>query len=117
MLNERLDAAGARRKALEEDHAAVDVVGYRIYLEEEPEAMVAMDEPRTRDACFAIIVRVKRGLGGAKANLCVAMSRECGLLYSATLDGPRDVGNIEIMPTVRVRRISAKRCDFRVACL
>lgn len=56
VLKEKLDTAEGRRKAFEENHAAVDVVGHRIHLDDEPEAMMAIEEPRTRDACFAIIV-------------------------------------------------------------
>lgn len=55
MLKEELEKADGRLRASADDHVGV-VIGYRIHRAEEDEATVAMDEPRTIDACLAIIV-------------------------------------------------------------
>lgn len=56
MLKGRLTRAGDRLRADGEDHAAADVVGYRVHLAEEEEPTVAIDEVRTNEARLAIIL-------------------------------------------------------------
>lgn len=55
MLKERLAIAAGRPNAAEDDHA-IRVVGHRIHFLDEEEAMLATDDARNRDACFAIIL-------------------------------------------------------------